>query len=115
MFDYCAKSTKSPSKKSSKSPSKKSSKSPSKSPTAKSGKCKSSKAPTAAPVAPTPPVSVVEPAAQPEAETILESATTTTTTLVETPEVRAASTTYETFLCFSFSYMSLTSNSPFYL
>jgi len=78
MFDYCAKSTKSPSKKSSKSPSK--------SPTAKSGKCKSSKAPTAAPVAPTPPVPVVVPAAQPEAETILESATTTTTTLVETPE-----------------------------
>ncbi|KAK1742986.1 hypothetical protein QTG54_006583 [Skeletonema marinoi] len=80
MFDYCAKSTKSPSKKSSKSPSK--------SPTAKSGKCKSSKAPTAAPVTnngltvPDPPA-IVEPV---EPETILESATTTTTTLVETPE-----------------------------
>jgi len=75
MFDYCAKSTKSPSKKSSKSPSK--------SPTAKSGKCKSSKAPTAAPVAAPP--AIVEPAIV-EPETILESATTTTTTLVETPE-----------------------------
>eukprot|EP00984_Skeletonema_dohrnii_P024580 scaffold13712_cov121-Skeletonema_dohrnii-CCMP3373.AAC.3 len=75
LFDPCAKSTKSPSK----SPT-------SKSPTAKSGKCKSSKAPTAAPVAPAPAVTIAEPAAQPEPETILESATTTTTTLVETPE-----------------------------